>query len=493
MSQYLVISVRFLQPWFHGRTVTHEPEWPPTPLRVFQALVASASRQWSGGNFAAIAALSFSWLERQSPPLIVASYAEAVREGYRLFVPENVTDLVTAKWAVGKDGSIAEYRTEKDVRPSRIRDGAEVHVIYPIAVAELALVPALVEAARSITHVGWGIDQVAGNAAVLDEDAVANLSGERWLSVEGSTGIRVRVPIAGTLADLQRRHAGFLSRISEEGFKPVPTLTIFDVVGYRRATDPVGMPVAAFALRTLDGRGFRAFDTVRRTREVAGMLRHAVAVAASRQGWTDARINEFIHGKSADGAKPASGMTSPARFSYLPLPTINPRLGRVEAIRRILITAPAANLPEVQWITQFLAGTTLQGERADSPPAALMVPLSSDNVLSHYVGVAATWTTVTPVILAGYDDRNPVKTERLLRSALIQAGLDKSLVDQVDIAWQGVGFLPGAALASAYLTPENLNHRTRLHVRLRFPQPVTGPLAIGSGRFRGFGLFARME
>jgi CRISPR-associated protein Csb2 len=29
-----------------------------------------------------------------------------------------------------------------------------------------------------------------------------------------------------------------------------------------------------------------------------------------------------------------------------------------------------------------------------------------------------------------------------------------------------------------------------VHVRLRFAEPFSGPLAIGAGRYRGFGLFA---
>lgn len=31
------------------------------------------------------------------------------------------------------------------------------------------------------------------------------------------------------------------------------------------------------------------------------------------------------------------------------------------------------------------------------------------------------------------------------------------------------------------------------HVRARFPQPIPGPLAIGAGRCRGFGIFTADE
>lgn len=491
MPQHLVISVRFLQPWFHGRTETSEPEWPPSPLRLFQAMVASSSRRWTGPNFAAKAEPFFHWLERQPAPRLLASRAVPATKGYRLFVPDNVADLMAAKWAKGKDASIADYRTEKDVRPSQVKDGAEVHFVYAITESEGVDFSALIEAARALTHLGWGIDQVAGNAAILDDIGIAGIAGESWLPVYGHASVRTRIPTLGTLDDLKRRYAGFLARIGPEGFKPVPMLTAFTVVGYRRATDPVGRPCAAFALRTMDGQSFKAFDPIRRTRDVAGMMRHAVADMAKRQGWAEARINTFVHGKSVDGAKLASGVPSPDRFSYLPIPTVNHRLGRVEAIRRILVTAPLENHTEVHWARQALAGTSLQAEATAIPMTALLVPLENDGVLRCFIDCATTWVTVTPVILSGYDDRSPTKAERLLRLALVQTGFNQTLVDQVQIEWRGVGFLPGVDLASRYLPPENLNHRPRYHVRLRFPHPVAGPLAVGSGRFRGFGLFVQ--
>ena len=43
MSRHLVLSFRFLSPWFHGRGDEDAPEWPPSPLRAFQAVVAAAA------------------------------------------------------------------------------------------------------------------------------------------------------------------------------------------------------------------------------------------------------------------------------------------------------------------------------------------------------------------------------------------------------------------------------------------------------------------
>jgi CRISPR-associated protein Csb2 len=74
---------------------------------------------------------------------------------------------------------------------------------------------------------------------------------------------------------------------------------------------------------------------------------------------------------------------------------------------------------------------------------------------------------------------------------LLQAGLEPELVDGIrDLDWRKAGFWKGTALASRYLPPDKVSG-PMFHVRLRFSKPVVGPLALGSGRFRGMGVFAR--
>src|SRR5207244_99169 len=112
--------------------------------------------------------------------------------------------------------------------------------------------------------------------------------------------------------------------LQHEGFNPVPPLTEFTVVGYRRTTDTTSRPYAAFAILRPDTSGFRVFDTVQKAVAVALMVRHAVARAARQAGWNDAEINTFVHGHTPDGADRVRGEAADERFAYLPLPTINP-------------------------------------------------------------------------------------------------------------------------------------------------------------------------
>ena len=63
MTSYFCLSLRFLDPTFHGTGDGSDREWPPSPLRVFQALVAAAARQ-NSGVLDAMARRSFEWMEQ---------------------------------------------------------------------------------------------------------------------------------------------------------------------------------------------------------------------------------------------------------------------------------------------------------------------------------------------------------------------------------------------------------------------------------------------
>ena len=508
MNSFCCITVRFLEQYSHGRGDGGEPEWPPSPLRLFQALVAASAARWNERMQLSHAVPALEWLERQPTPTIAAVRGTTSNNPYLLYIPNNATELVVPAWRKGNT-SKAVKREQKVVRPVQLA-GDVVQYLYPLANGICPHFDVLQAAARSVTHLGWGIDMVAGNAELLTDEEIAVLPGEVWRATPDQSGTALRVSTEGTLNALLEKHQKFLGRLSDGGFKPVPPLSTFRVVGYRRATEPSPKQFAAFSILKPDASGMRSFDPLRRTRDVAGMMRHAVAAAARNQGWTEERINVFVHGKTLDGAQPSNGEISPDRFQYLPLPTINLKLGRVESIRRVLIAAPSPCAQQVTWAQRALAGADLV-HREDVSGLLTILP-NSDWVLKQYVDAATTWSTVTPLILPGYDDpdhlrrklRNGVDAEtqkryltrldarmdELVRKAFRQAGYSSELIEQAELEWREVGFRPGVELASRYLPPENLNHAPRVHVRVRFPSVVRGPIAVGSGRFRGFGLFA---
>lgn len=512
MSSYLCISIRFAGPMFRGRGDGGEPEWPPSPLRVFQALVAaSAARFGNPDRFRDYAAPAFAWLGGLRAPNVIAPAGETGTP-FRMAVPNNDMDVIGRAWArnAEPDRQPAQLKTLKTVRPTHMRDGEEfpaVHYVWEITDVNKAGCEkhkeSLFAAARSVVALGWGVDMAVGHGRMLDGAGLRELEqkGERWNpTAEGRS--RLRVPVAGTFDDLVRRHHDFVNRLPPTGgFVPVPPLTVFEVVGYRRDTDVAERPVVAFELRTPEFDRFQPYDPVRRTPAVAGMVRNAVAELARQTrpfGWTDENINTFVHGHTPSGTDRARGAGADNRFSYLPLPSLERRGSsgtHVGAIRRVLIVAPAEHRAAVTW-ARVLSGQALTPER-DTRAAALRIidrptaNLRTDRNLSPYLGASRVWSTVTPVVLHRHEP-TAVEVRGLLETAFRHAGFSDAVVSGLELEWRNVGFRAGVDLAARYETPEKLTG-PRYHVRVRFAHPVRGPLAVGAGRYRGLGLFAAEE
>jgi len=537
MTSSLAISFRFLDPRFHGRGDGGEPEWPPSPLRAFQALVAAAAAMERGRPPRPEVRAAFDWLERScevSAPRIVAPQTFESGMGYRVSVPNNALDLVGRAWSRGNysmvgDANPATHRAMKTIRPTRCRDGDTVHFLFqlddPVTTDEAAHVEVLKAIARNVVALGWGVDLVAASAAVLDEREIAMLAGEQW--VEGARRPQsLRVPIRGTLEALEQRHRGFLERIQGDVWRSPPMFSQFKLVAYRRAKDPETRAWTAFALREMaDSTRFRNFDPERDTVAIAGRLRHTTHHAAlvSKLGeWSESEIAAFVlgHGEIKGEAHRPPGAR---RFAYLPLPSIHIH-GRasekVGAIRRVLVTTFSDDCDtEIAWAKGALAGRDLVDEETNAS-LALLEPIESDAVVARFVppSGANIWASVTPVVLPGYDDPNHLRRrlakrvsaaeqqkllaqlerriDGLLRKALVQAGISEELAANAILSWQPSGFLSGVEHVTRYRVPRHLVRFPRLHVRIEWRDAsgasirVPGPLCIGGGRFCGLGLFA---
>jgi CRISPR-associated protein Csb2 len=143
MPQHISISIRLLTRAFHGRRERRIPEWPPSPLRLFQSLVAAAARS-DRGRLEDSERSALMWLEaRTIAPTIIAPHAvfetsDGKSRGYLLSVPNNAMDVVARAWSRGNisgsgDADPATYRTMKAVRPTYLIDGDVVHFIWPLA------------------------------------------------------------------------------------------------------------------------------------------------------------------------------------------------------------------------------------------------------------------------------------------------------------------------------------------------------------------------
>ncbi len=161
MSSYLCLSVRFLDALqsLHGRGDAGEAEWPPSPLRVFQALIASASDRWRKEQFNEFALPALVWLECQAL-FAIQTPRHQVGIPVRTAVPNNDLDVVAAGWAKGQRPKKQpnELKTMKTVRPTWMgfnnNDGNAIHYLWPLPDGKCPHLETLIAAARSLTPPG---------------------------------------------------------------------------------------------------------------------------------------------------------------------------------------------------------------------------------------------------------------------------------------------------------------------------------------------------
>jgi CRISPR-associated protein Csb2 len=527
MPDHLCITIRFLDGAFHGRADHGEPEWPPSPLRLYQAIVAASAARWNERRGLRHAEPALKWLEQLPPPVIIAPQAHE-SQGYRLYVPDNAGDLVGRSLSRGGDDSIANYRTEKSIRPMVFPSEGAVHYLWPTTELPSGFDEhrsVLFQAVESITHIGWGVDLVVASSTIVSEEAIAALPGETWQPGSDAPKAELRTPKPGTFDDLTRRHQAFLNRVTASGFAPVPPLSDFQVVGYRRESDPASVPWAIFALRSLDGASFKSFDPTRRSLHIAGMLRHAVSQAdfLRSAGLSREEGRSLVLGHGEAQGENHQAVAGP-RLAFIPLPSIEPREKSlvVSSVRRVLVTLRGGgDTAQFRRIIQRLEGRSLRDEDKGEPIAILQRQSGgSDGAIDRYLRAASTWATVSPVILPGYDDPKKLRQrlkpgntltaeekaavlekldariDALLRKAIRQAGYSEVLATHAELDWRSSGFWPGTALASHYAAGDQHRRYRKLHIRITWRAAdgsaieVPGPICIGSGKFTGMGLFA---
>ena len=465
MTIDLCITVRFIHPYplYHGRRDAEQPEWPPSPMRIFQALLNAASLRVRGRTLPPRLRRALETLE-QVRPQIVAPRASVSSVGYRTYVPHNQADLVSSAWFRGNlQASVASHRTEKDIRPMRIETVGDelpaLHYVYPLADTVLApeeLLDAIRPSVRAITHLGWGIDQVVGDAALVDSTAL--VGAERWSPSVG-TGQRLRAPRWGSLDAMTQRYDQFLNRIRDGQWTPVAPLSAVDQVHYRRDTDPVGRPFVVFKL--LDANDDTYTHPHGKLVHLAGMLRH-LAIKTMTQypprgiqqpaQW----VERYVAGHREETEK--ADHLRHAQLSYVPLPSIG-HAHTDPGVRRVMIVAPIGDDEIVEHVARHVEGRRLEPEHpGDLRGPVFLSRVHHDGVIGSYTGTGRTWVSFTPVILPGHDDQ--------AKNGRRQAG---------------------------YIRPDHLLDLTAVHLQLTFEQPVPGPLTIGAGRHCGFGLMAAVN
>jgi len=447
---------------YHGR------EWPPSPLRLYQAMLAGY-RTARPPNPQLDAALLH--LEGLEPPLIHAPLA-AEQSPVAASVPNNDGDVILDQWAKGETEKAhvkkERLRTIRVRRPWRF-DGPVTYTWRGNAQTNEHM-GAITQLADSLTALGQGIDLAWASVTKSAPDPHA-----LCYQPDAGAALRLTVPYPGVFDALELRYHALRSRMQGDAVSGVAEPDHREI-GYRSELDP---PARAWVLLNLhDPNTERTWSTERsRLMDVAAMTRHAIQDAATRAGL------------DAETVAALMGHRDEQRILIHPLPNVGHHYadGR---IRRVLLSAPETIDPAV-WraVVYRLTGAALTPLGA-SEPVALLAPASADDtLLKRYAGQSTTWTTATPMVLPGHDHRRgKPRPQRTLARLLRHAGLPAALVEEA--TFEVAPRLRGSPTARECRLPAHLVGRPLAHATIRWRVPVSGPLALGAGVGYGFGVFS---
>ncbi len=476
----LVLRVTLHAPAFHG-----VPDWPPSPARVFQALVAGAAHHLDDVR----TRTALEWMEVQPPPIIAVPPGK-LGQAVTMYVPNNDLD---AKG--GDPAKIGEIRVAKQVQARHLDHPDLLFIWRGIDPAQAAHVLPL---AAGLYQLGRGVDMAFARAEILDDASVEIILGDWRGTVHhptpGAVGDGLACPRPGSLASLRARHAGFLQRFGRVGkgrnaidVFAQPPRPFFAQVPY-----DANVQQALFEVRRADDPGRFAPSALSQAVTVVTAWRDAAARRLIEVGIPEADVHATLIGKRPGDGQSGSTVT---RVRIIPLPSIGHEHAD-QRIRRLLVEVPVGGplgFEDVRWAFSGLV---------DGP--SILVESHDRTMLDkHYRVEATTFVSVTPLALPATRRRiEPSRQAEEAKAAAERAKEEAEAVHAVRQALRHAGIRAPVAAIEVQREPWDAHGeraeacallprfaKERLwHVRLRFRSVERGPIAIGDGRFVGLGL-----
>lgn len=495
-ARALVVTVRLHAGRYHG-----EPEWPPSPARLFQALVAGSAKR-STLDDEDVRALT--WLEAQAPPSIAAPLAW-VGQAVKLWVPNNDLDAKD-----GDPAAISLIRTGKEVRP-RIFDGTTplLYVWRVLSADDEPRAIGVCNLARELFQLGRGVDFASATGELITVAAAEELlqayPGKVSRPTPGAAdkGLVLPCPQPGSLRSLVERHAITLRRFEVEG-KGRKAVDVF-----QQPPKPSFQPVS------YDGVAHRAlFELCALESPSSFSPGPLTSIGVLTELLRDAAANRLLEALPSQSARVECGLVGrqvegtprvPAeeRIRIMPLPSIGHEQAD-QAVRRMLVEVPAGNplrADDVFW--------AFSGLEVTMPSGATSVVTRADDwtMLEHY-GVGGvqrfkSWRSVTPVALPAARRRiepsrrsaeakaagERAAEEKLAQHAVLQALRHAGVRSPaVEVHVQREPLTSKGARAEAFASGTRFPKERLWHVEVTFRDTLEGPLVLGDGRFLGLGI-----
>jgi CRISPR-associated protein Csb2 len=175
------------------------------------------------------------------------------------------------------------------------------------------------------------------------------------------------------------------------------------------------------------------------------------------------------------GVKGVDGHDNTApRLQIVPMPTTDFNDGM---IRRVALVSPDASL--VKAAESKAAGLELIDNEGNSK--GYLIPKEFDAVASQYLGSSKRWVAVTPILQSGFHNNKPGKRTRLYAKMFKDAGLPQPVRVQ-----EVMGRTDDYKVSAKH----GHDKLPRVKLLVEFAEEVPGPIAIGTGRYAGLGVFS---
>jgi CRISPR-associated protein Csb2 len=444
-------------------------EWPPHPARAFCALVAGAEtdREWS----------ALEWLEVQPPPQVWACDEVLPTASLDTYVVTNRT--MKGGGNLSFPGRTNELRRKPKVNPAV----ASFAIVWPYAEPPEAISDALVGLAARVPYLGRSSGVALVDVDVGDAEARRDPRWQVFEPVElGAEGWPLRVPYAGFVAALRDAHArGARAWETCRSVQYAVRLALGAPPGRPDEPAPTPYPelvVFGFAPGVrLDGALMpRVTDAVRRAvlRRIQDHL---------DRGGVGGSIPPGVSGHGADGRPHVAFLALPdvghghADGHLLGVAVALPGLAAEE--RRAVLEAlvPAGETAGLRRLCMARIGDLeLRYDPSRTKPWGLLP--------ERWRGPSTVWASATPVVLDRFPARRGALDDEVRRSC-VHAGLPEP--PELEVA--NASFVTGGVqLRPHQFVRRETPLRPYVHVRLRFPEAISGPVLLGSQRYLGLGL-----
>jgi len=452
-----------------------QAEWPPHPDRVFQALVAAWGEH--GENPEEAAALA--WLCEREPPSISAPVDVQRPAAPKVYVPTNDVEHTRGDYNAKLLALIPERRTRKERFFPSVRTDETVAISWDVDPQAHRAV--LERIASRVTYLGHSSSLV--RMWVTDQPPPVT-----WVPVrEGSGGwaLSVRVPTAGRLDVLRAAFAG-----GGKGWTRPP---FAQEQGYQAAQQQtvVHSPFESrlIILRSLPGDRFGLEQT----------LQLATALRSTLNKQPPPEAVPQLMGHAADGAPLAEN-----HVAYLPLADVKHIHARGH-IMGLALALPRGLTPQLEEaISNSVANAadadgciTLTCGGAGVMKVSVEEPVQRPTALRSETWCAAStsWASVTPVVLDRMPPRRHEDFDGWAAEEISRGCVRQGLPAPLEVNVGHVTAVSGAPVAKSFppILRKDGQRRWQTHVSVKFPLPVEGPLVLGAGRFRGYGLMRPVQ